>query len=155
VTWHELDALLSHVWPSAANQASHNPTMTATKVQSDAGTKSWNTGQTAAGVSCGVVEEAEDRSPEKVFLVATATICFRLGRIRSSHSPHVSLRKSFNQGKIMIACLPSNFGGQIIRYYLRRWRLDVQWLPVDLELVSPIAHRICALSMVEVVRIRL
>jgi hypothetical protein len=79
VTWHELDALLSHVWPSAANQASHDPTMTATKVQSNAGTKSWNTGQTAAGVSCGVVEEAGDRSPEKVFLVATCYDLFQTG----------------------------------------------------------------------------
>jgi hypothetical protein len=40
VTWHELDALLSHVWPSVANQVSHDPSMAATKVQSNAGTKS-------------------------------------------------------------------------------------------------------------------
>lgn len=37
VTWHERDALLSHVWPAVVDQASHQ---TATKVQSNAGTKS-------------------------------------------------------------------------------------------------------------------
>lgn len=40
VTWHELDAPLSPVWPSVAHQASHDPSMSATKVGSNAGTKS-------------------------------------------------------------------------------------------------------------------
>jgi hypothetical protein len=106
-------------------------------------------GQTVAGVSCRVVEEAGDRSPEKVFLVATATICFRVGQIRSPYSPHVSLWMPFNQGKITIACLPSNFGrlhpglGQIIRCYLRCWRRVVQRLPVGLEILGFIAHLVC------------
>jgi hypothetical protein len=50
----------------------------------------------------------------------------------------------------MIACLPSNFGtphdglGQIIRcYYLRRWRIVVHRLPVDLGIVGFMAHLVC------------
>ncbi|KAG9527071.1 hypothetical protein KCV07_g182, partial [Aureobasidium melanogenum] len=48
-----------------------------------------NTGQIAPGVSCGGVEEAGDRSPEKVFLVATVAIRFKLSQIRLSRSTHL------------------------------------------------------------------